>query len=397
MPLCQERACPRRASRIRFRRATALGGALALVAGLAGCGAREGDPMVPPAPEVAVATVAKGDLPLNLAYTGRAVGSREVEVRALVSGIVLQRRYEEGSAVRRGDVLFLIDPDRYRAAVEQARAELGVERARLAEARRQRDRIQSLLDRKLVSQSQLDEAVSAFEVAEANTAAAQARLRTAELDLSYTEVRAPISGLTSREVRSEGSLTLAGDESSLLTRIVQTDPIYVEFSLPEREAAQVRARLAVGRAPTVRVGLADGTEHPQPAELTFIDNAVEAGSGTVRARAVLPNPERRLVPGQFLRAQLEGVTVPAAVSVPRRAVMTSAQGSFVWLVGEGDVVELRPVRIDLTVGDAAVIAEGLAGGERVVIEGVLKVQPGVKVVIAAPGAAPPAVEGGAKP
>jgi membrane fusion protein (multidrug efflux system) len=401
MPFRQQRASQQRASRNHCRRAPALGSALALATlaavTLAGCGAREGDPMAPPPPEVAVATVAKGDLPLNLAYTGRAVGSREVEVRALVSGIVLQRRYEEGSAVSRGDVLFLIDPDRYRAAVEQARAELGVERARLAEARRTRDRIQSLLDRKLVSQSQLDEAVSAFEVAEANTAAAQARLRTAELDLSYTEVRAPISGLTSREVRSEGSLALAGDDSSLLTRIVQTDPIYVEFSLPEREAAQVRARLVSGRAPTVRVGLADGTEHPQAAELTFIDNAVEAESGTVRARAVLPNPERRLVPGQFLRAQLEGVTVPAAVSVPRRAVMSSAQGSFVWLVGEGDVVELRPVRIDLTVGDAAVIAEGLAGGERVVIEGVLKVQPGVKVAIAAPGAAPPAAEGGAKP
>ena len=364
---------------------------------LAGCGARDGDPMAPPPPEVAVATVARGDLPLDLAYTGRAVGSREVEVRALVSGIVLQRRYEEGSAVRRGDVLFLIDPDRYRAAVEQARAELGVEQARLADARRTRDRIQSLLDRKLVSQAQLDEAVSAFEVAEANTAAARARLRTAELDLSYTEVRAPISGLTSREVRSEGSLAIAGDDSSLLTRIVQTDPIYVEFSLPEREAAQVRARLATGRAPTVRVGLADGTEHPQAAELTFVDNAVEAGSGTVRARAVLPNPDRRLVPGQFLRARLEGVTVPAAVSVPRRAVMSSAQGSFVWLVGEGDVVELRPVRIDLNVGDMVVIAEGLAGGERVVVEGVLKVQPGARVAIASPAAAPPAGEGGAKP
>jgi len=378
--------------------------ALAVAGALAGCGARDGSPMAPPPPEVAVATVTKGDLPLELAYTGRAVGSREVEVRALVSGIVLQRRYEEGSAVRRGDVLFLIDPDRYRAAVEQARAELGVEQARLADARRTRDRIQSLLDRKLVSQAQLDEAVSAFEVAEANTAAAQARLRTSELDLSYTEVRAPISGLTSSEVRSEGSLAIAGDDSSLLTRIVQTDPIYVEFSLPEREAAQVRARLASGRAPTVRVGLADGTEHPQPAELTFIDNAVEAGSGTVRARAVLPNPDRRLVPGQFLRARLEGVTVPAAVSLPRRAVMSSAQGSFVWLVGEGDVVELRPVRIDLTVGDLAVIADGLTGGERVVTEGVLKVQPGVKVAIAAPpaapavaGAAPPAGEGGAKP
>jgi membrane fusion protein (multidrug efflux system) len=373
-------------------------GALAAAGVLTGCGAREGDPMTPPPPEVVVATVTRGDLPLDLAYTGRAVGSREVEVRALVSGIVLQRRYEEGSAVRRGDVLFVIDPDRYRAAVEQARAELGVEQARLAEARRQRARLESLVERSLVSQRQLDEAVSAFEVAEANTAAAQARLRTAELDLSYTEVRAPISGLTSREVRSEGSLALAGDESSLLTRIVQTDPIYVEFSLPEREAAQVRARLTAGRAPTVRVGLADGTEHPQAAELTFIDNAVEAGSGTVRARAVLPNPERRLVPGQFLRARLEGVVVPGAVAVPRRAVMSSAQGSFVWLVGEGDVAELRPVRIDLTVGDVAVIAEGLAGGERVVTEGVLKVQPGVKVTIAAPAAGAAAkTEGGAKP
>ena len=364
---------------------------------LSGCGARDGGPTAPPPPEVAVATVTKGDLPLALAYTGRAVGSREVEVRALVSGIVLQRRYEEGSVVRRGDVLFLIDPDRYRAAVEQARAELGVERARLADARRTRERIQSLLDRKLVSQAQLDEAVSAFEVAEANTAAAQARLRTAELDLSYTEVRAPISGLTSREVRSEGSLALAGDESSLLTRIVQTDPIYVEFSLPEREAAQVRARLSAGRPTTVRVGLADGTEHPVPAELTFLDNAVEATSGTVRARAVLPNADGKLVPGQFLRARLEGVVIPGAVAVPRRAVMSSAQGSFVWLVGEGDVVDLRPVRLDLTVGDLVVIAEGLAGGERVVTEGVLKVQPGVKVAIAAPAAAGtvrPAVEGG---
>jgi membrane fusion protein, multidrug efflux system len=377
--------------------------ALALAGALTGCGSSDNGPMAPPTPEVAVATATKGDLPLDLAYTGRAVGSREVEVRALVSGIVLQRRYEEGSEVRRGEVLFLIDPDRYRAAAEQARAELGVERARLAEARRQRDRIQSLLDRKLVSQAQLDEAVSAFEVAEASTAAAQARLRTAELDLSYTEVRAPISGLTSREVRSEGSLALAGDESSLLTRIVQTDPIYIEFSLPEREAAQVRARLGAGRAPTVRVGLADGTEHPTPAELTFIDNAVEMGSGTVRARAVLPNPDRRLVPGQFVRAQIEGVVVQGAVAVPRRAVMSSAQGNFVWLVGEGDVAELRPVRLDIAVGDLAVIAEGLAGGERVVVEGVLKVQPGAKVTIAAPatpdatpaGDAAPSAEAGA--
>jgi membrane fusion protein (multidrug efflux system) len=365
-----------------------LGGAL-----LSGCGARDGGPTAPPPPEVAVVTVERGDLPLDLAYTGRAVGSREIEVRALVSGILLERRYQEGKPVRQGDVLFLIDPDRYRAAVERAQAELGVERARLAEARRQRDRIVSLLEKNLVSQRQLDEAVSAFEVAEANTAAAQARLRTAQLDLSYTEVRAPIGGLTSSEVRSEGSLVTAGDESSLLTRIVQTDPIYVEFTLPEVEAAQVRARLAEGGAPVVRVELQGGAEHPEPAKLTFVDNAVEPTSGTVRARAVMPNPDGKLVPGQFLRARIEGVEMPDAVTVPRRALMSSAQGSFVWLVGADDAVELRPVRLAGTVGERAVIAEGLAGGERVVVEGVLKVQPGVKVKIAAPGAPAPGPAG----
>ena len=381
---------------------TAHAPALALVAAaaLAGCGARQEPPAAPPPPEVAVAVVEKGDLPLDLAYTGRAVGSREVEVRALVSGILLERRYEEGSAVRRGDVLFRLDPEPYRAAVERTQAELGVERARLSEARRQRDRITSLLDRKLVSERQLDEAVSAFEVAEANVAAARARLRSAELDLGYTEVRAPISGLTSREVRSEGSLVRAGEDSSLLTRIVQTDPIYIEFSMPGTEAAQVRARFAVGSPPTVRVELEGGVQHPVPAKLTFVDNAVEMSSGTVRARAVMPNPDGRLVPGQFLRARLEGVTLPGAVTVPRRAVMSSAQGSFVWTVGEGDVVELGPVRVSGMVGERAVIAEGLAGGERVVAEGVLKVQPGAKVKIASPaspGGPPeaPAAESGA--
>lgn len=380
------RAAATRARRPDFLHAAPAAWLLVAAAVLSGCGSRQEPPGAPPPAEVAVAVVEKGNLPLELAYTGRAVGSREVEVRALVSGILLERRYQEGSAVKRGDVLFLLDAAPYRAAVERAQAELGVERAKLAEARRQLDRINSLVDRKLVSESQRDEAISAFEVAEANVAAARARLRSAELDLSYTEVRAPISGLTSREVRSEGSLVRAGEDSALLTRIVQTDPVYIEFSLPETEAAQVRARLVAGRAPVVHVGFEDGAEYGTPAKLTFVDNAVEPSSGTVRARGVLANPDGRLVPGQFVRARLEGVEIPGAVTAPRRAVMSSAQGSFVWLVGEGDTVELRPVRLAGTVGDRALIAEGLAGGERVVVEGVLKVQPGAKVTIAAPAA-----------
>lgn len=368
-----------------------VGVACAVLAGLllAGCNrAADGSAGAPPPPEVVVDTVTRGELPLELAYSARAVGSREVEVRARVSGIVLERSYEEGRPVREGDVLFRIDPQPYRAAVDRAEAEVAVERARLAEASRLRDRVLSLVDRNLVSQQQYDEAVSAFEVAQASVAAATARLRSARLDLGYTEVRAPISGLTSREVRSEGSLVTAGDESSLLTRIVQVDPIYVEFGLPEVEAALVRARLAKGPAPPVRLTLQDGTTLPAAATLTFVDNAVEQGSGNVRARAVLPNPDGRLVPGQFVRASIEGVSIPDAVTVPRRAVMSSAQGIFVWTVGDGDKVELRPVRLGPAVGDRTVIAEGLQGGERVVVEGVLKVQPGVQVRVAQPAAVP---------
>jgi membrane fusion protein (multidrug efflux system) len=373
---------------------------LLVLSWLAGCGSGSETGGAPPPPEVVVATAEHGNLALDLAYSGRAVGSREVEVRALVGGILRERRFEEGRAVQQGDVLFLIEPEPYRVAVDRAQAELNVERARLAEARRQRDRLLSLLDRNLVSQQQLDEAISAYEVAEANTAAAGARLRAARLDLGYTEVRAPISGLTSREVRSEGSLVEAGDASSLLTRIVQVDPIYIEFSLPETEAALVRSRLSRKPPPAVRVELQDGTEHAPAATLTFVDNAVEPTSGTVRARAVMDNPQGSLVPGQFVRAHVEGVEIAGATTVPRRAVMTSAQGSFVWRVGDGDVVDLRPVRLDGTVGDRALVAEGLTGGERVIVEGVLKVQPGVKVTIAAPQAPAgepqaPAAEAGA--
>ncbi|RPI13743.1 MAG: efflux RND transporter periplasmic adaptor subunit [Lysobacterales bacterium] len=367
------------------------GAACAALVGLllAGCNRpAEGPAGAPPPPEVVVDTVTRGELPLELAYSARAVGSREVEVRARVSGIVLERSYEEGRPVREGDVLFRIDPQPYRAAVDLAEAEVAVERARLAEASRLRDRVLSLVDRDLVSQQQYDEAVSAFEVAQASVAAAMARLRSARLDLGYTAVRAPISGLASREVRSEGSLVTAGDESSLLTRIVQVDPIYVEFGLPEAEAALVRARLAKGAAPAVRLTLQDGTTLPTPATLTFVDNAVEQGSGNVRARAVLPNAEGRLVPGQFVRASIGGVAIPDAVTVPRRAVMSSAQGIFVWTVGDGDKVELKPVRLGPAVGERTVIAEGLQGGERVVVEGVLKVQPGVQVRVVSSEAAP---------
>lgn len=361
---------------------------LAALAALSACGNDPAAQMTPPPQEVTVVEVTHGALPLELEYTGRTAGSREVEVRARVSGILLERRYEEGRAVHQGDVLFRIDPDSFRATAAQARAEANVARAQLEQARRERDRILPLFEKQAVSQRQRDEAVSGFEVAEATLAAAEARARSAALDLSYTEVRAPIGGLTSREARSEGSLVTAGSDSSLLTRIVQTDPLYVEFTVPEDEAALLRERMAAGVELNSILLLDDPGQQTMTGKVMFVDNAVETASGTVRARVVVPNADAKLVPGQFVRVRVEGLALNDVVTVPRRAIMSSAQGSFAWVIGNGEVAEMRPVRIARTVGDISVIAEGLKGGERVISEGVLKVRPGATVAVVDPDPKP---------
>jgi membrane fusion protein (multidrug efflux system) len=359
--------------------------AVAAFAGaLAACGGEQGPPPQQ-APEVAVQTVRQGSMPLDLTYTARTIGSREVDVRARVAGILIKRRYQEGSRVKEGQPLFLIDPEPVRARANSARAEVAVAKARLEEARRQRDRVLPLFEQNAVSQSRRDEAISGFEVAQANFAAAESNLRMAELDLEYTDVRAPISGLTSREVLSEGSLISTDQASSLLTRIVQVDPLYVEFSVPESEALLIRGGLAGAnggkdaKVPSVHLVLEDGTDYPDAAKLTFIDNAVDMESGTVRVRGVLANPEGKLLPGQFVRARIDGVSLANVVAIPRKAVMSSAQGHFVWIVGKEEKVEFRPVKIGRNMGNDVLVTEGLADGDRFIVEGVLKVQPGIQV------------------
>jgi membrane fusion protein (multidrug efflux system) len=269
-----------------------------------------------------------------------------------------------------------------RARLASARAEVAVAKARLEEARRQRDRVLPLFEKNAVSQSRRDEATSGYEVAEASYAAAESALRMAQLDLEYTDVRAPISGLSSREVLSEGSLVSTDQGSSLLTRIVQVDPLYVEFSVPESEAAMIRASLAPANnagAPTAKLLLENGKEYPETAKVTFIDNAVDINSGTVRVRAVLKNPEAQLIPGQFIRARVEGVMLSNVVAVPRKAILSGAQGSFLWIVNGEEKIEFRPVQLGRSMGNNIIVTEGLAPGDRYVTDGVLKVQPGIQV------------------
>lgn len=352
---------------------------------------------VPALTDVGIVIVAPSSLPITLSYTGHTAGSRQVEVRARVSGILLARCFEEGKSVAQDQILFQLDPEPARAALAQAQAELALQRAQVAQAERESARIIAMAAQGLVSQLQRDQAMSATEIAGANRLAAEARLRKAELDLSYTQVRAPIAGLASNEARSEGSLVTAGTESSLLTRIVQADPLYVEFTVPDSEAATLRAGLAGGLAKTslttptqpmtVRIELADGTQYPQPAQLTFLDNAIEMQSGSVAARAIVRNPDHALLPGQFVRVRIEGLRIDAVIGLPRKAVLTNGDGHFVWVLDEQNKATQRHLTLGANMGDLVIVKNGLERGDRVVIDGVMKVAAGERVNIPMPALA----------
>jgi membrane fusion protein, multidrug efflux system len=348
-----------------------------LALGALGACSKGGQEAAPPPTPVGVIEVQPEALELPLTYFAKTAGSREVEVRARVSGILLERRYHEGGPVRQGQLMFKLDPERYRAAAQQQQAQLGVEQAKLDDAKRQYQRVAKLVEGKLVSQQQLDTAQSTLEIAQASVRSAEAALKSAQIDLDYTEVRAPISGLTSKEVRSEGSLITAGTDSSLLTRIVQIDPLYIDFSVPQSEASLVRSRLSGGARSGVeaQIELDGGGEAKERAPLAFLDNAVQSDSGTVSARAILPNREEKILPGQFVRLHLGGVALKDVIAVPRRAVMSGPQGNFVWVANAKNTAEMRPVKFGRTVGQRVVIESGLQAGDRVVVDGVMKVRP----------------------
>lgn len=345
---------------------------------LAACNQPAAGPPPPPSVEVGVVDVQPRALELQLEYPAQLKGVREVEVRARVSGILLERRYDEGERVDAGDVLFRIDPDPFRAEAARARAALALAEANLSQARRERDRIVPLVEQKLASPRDRDNALSAFESAEANVDAARAALRTAELELSYTEVRAPIAGLTSREVRSEGSLVTAGTDSSLLTYIVQADRLYVDLAVADTDAELVRAALEGENGAHVGVSVVDarGQAIAQMGKIEFMSPRVDDTTGTVAIRAVLDNPNG-VVPGRIVRARIEGVNIDAALVIPKRAVMYGAQGTFVWTLDGGGQATPTPVELGALSGNDVAVTAGLTAGARVVVDGILKVIPGV--------------------
>lgn len=372
-----------------MHRTIATASIIALTASLAGCGQPAGGPPPMPPAQVNVVTVEPKDVPVTYEYVAQTAGYREVEVRARVQGIMLKRNYTEGAAVKQGESLFTIDPAPFKVAVERAEADVGVAQARAEQAKRDMTRLKPVFEAKAASQKDYDDAVSAANIAAAELKSAQARLNEAKLNLDYTRVESPVSGVASRAAVSEG--TLVSGPNVLLTTVTQVDPMYVYFGIPDRENLAIRQDVEAGRLklPADRkfrasVKLADGTAYRTTGTLGFTDVRVNTQTGTTEARAQFANPNGVLRAGEFVRVVLQGAMRPGAIVVPQRAVLESPKGKFVYVVNAESKAEPRPVEVGGWAGDGWVIGSGVQAGDRVIVDGVMKIGPGAPVQIAPP-------------
>jgi len=393
--------------------------AVAAFAGLSACGSSQqqagGFHGFPPA-DVTLMTVEPKSIPVTFEYVGQALGSKEVEVRARVGGILEKRLFKEGAPVKSGQTLFVIDPKPYEAQVASAEAELARAQAQQSQALREAARLKPLVEKKAVGQKEYDDAVSTSELAAAAVKAAEANLRTARLNLGYTRVVAPISGLSSRATKSEGSLVTAGTDS-LLTTISQTDPMWVQFNVSENEKLKVDKAIAEKKlawpkddAMDVVVKLADGSTLPRKGHINFADTRINTQTGTYETRAEFANADNVLRSGQFVRVTLNGPTRLNAITVPQAAVLDGPQGKFVYTAGKDkdgkDVAVPKPVTLgEWVTGDGSnlwIVESGLNAGDRVIVDGIAKLMPGGQIKLAAtaptpaggaitnaPGGAPP--------
>lgn len=380
----------------------ALSGALVLSAcGRSGAqSAGAGGP--PPAPQVGVVTVQPGNVGLVTELPGRLEASRIAEVRARVAGILHKRVFTEGSDVKAGQKLFLIDDAPYRAAVAQAEAGLAQALAGLAQSRALAERYAPLVAQNAVSKQDYDNAVAAQRAGEANVAAAKAAVTVAQINLGYATVTAPIAGRIGRTLVTEGALVGQGTPTQLAL-IQQIDPLYINFTQSAADALKLRAQMASGKyqsagsnAASVSVVLEDGSTYQHKGKLLFTDLSVDPTSGQVTLRAEVPNREHALLPGLYVRVRLEQAQADNAVLLPQQAVTRTAAGDTVLVVGEGDKLAPRPVKIGPSQGDSWVVLDGLKAGEQVMVDGFQKlprVKPGDPIIVkpvpwTAPGAAP---------
>lgn len=396
---------------------------LALLAALAGCGKSDDMPKMMtglPPPHVALAPAQQIDAPITFEYPAQASGSREIDIRARVGGHIERRHFTEGSRVRAGDLLYTLDTRPFEAAVSRAEAQLAQARAQVLQAQAQADqasresnRLAPLAADRVIGQKAADDArsaaetsMAAVEAAKAQVLQAEAAVRQARLDLGYARVAAPVDGLIGRAEKVEGAL-VGPQDPDRLTSLVQVDPLYIVWSLADSERVRLENDLREGRIRTpdggmaARVRLADGTEVATPGRISFTSPGANPRTGAFEYRASLPNAEQRVRPGEFVRIVLTGATLPGAVVVPQRAVLDGPAQKMVLTVEKDKAGETVVVPIPVEVGEwvdlpaeqggrSWVIRKGLAAGTSIITDGVMRLKPGMAVIVDTPQTAPAA-------
>lgn len=364
---------------MRKRHALHIGLLAALV--LAGCGKQEAAQGAPgaggqmPPPEVGVTTLQPGDVALSKDLVGRLAPFRSADVRARVPGVLQRRAYQEGTDVAAGQLLFVIDPAPLQAALSQSQGSLAQAQANYANAKAAADRARGLLPQKFISQADYDNAMAAERTAAASVQAARAAVQAANINLGYASVRAPISGRAGQQQVTEGALVGQGD-ATLLTTIDQVDPLYVNFSLSVSELEQIRAAQSSDGAAQVQVFLQDGTPYAHAGTLDFSGDVVDPATGAIALRARIPNPDRRLLPGTYVTVKATLGQQRGVFLVPQAAVQRDAQGAYVLTVGQDGKVARKDIAADQAQGSDWVVRTGVAAGDRVIVSGLQKAQPG---------------------
>jgi len=335
-------------------------------------------------PAVLVLEVQPKDGPVTFEKIAQTQSSQMVNIQARVNGFLDRRLYTEGAMVKKGQILFQLDPKPFQVQVNQARAALSKQEANLKASRLNLERIKPLAEANALSKKDLDDATSRFQSETASLEQSKAQLESALLNLSYTTITSPVDGISGAAQQAEG--TYIGSQNSLLTTVAVLSPIWVNFSISENEMLKYRKEIARGtlKVPQgekylVEVVLADGTLLPQTGRITFASPSYNPQTGTFLIRASLANPSGALLPNQFVRVRLKGAIRPHAILLPQRAVQQGPKGHFVWVVGKDDRVEQRPVTVGEWKGDDWFISEGVKGGEKVVVDGGLALNSGIQV------------------
>ena len=369
--------------------------------GTRGAPAAQQKAVAPPPPDVGVMDIKRADVPLTLAYAGRVASFRSVEIRAMVSGTIMKREFAEGDRVKQGDTLFRIDPRPYQAVYDRANAQLAQARATAHQAEENFNRIQELSSKQVATPKQLDDARAARDQSRAAIQSVEADIENARLNLEFTVVKAPVAGPTALLSPPEGSIVQS--QQTVLTTITQLDPAYVNFSITDAELREFRSFSDNLEKPltdddiTVTLQYGDGTTYPKAGKIIMSSTNVDLRTGTVQIRSVFPNADGGILPGQFVRLLIKGITLQKAIVIPQQAVSQGPQGTFVYAVNAASAAEVRPVRLDREVGNGWIVREGLNEGDRIIADGVMRVRPGAPVKASPYQAKSAAQQAGATP